>query len=111
MTRSSSPTAADNERMFCAIVSGADRRQEHRRPIGALASIRRVIDGETLDRLDIVLRDVSRHGIGLRSPVPLPGGAVYRVELGTEEDVRIRIIHSRRRFDGTYDVGACCVAA
>lgn len=100
-----------NERMFCAIVSGAERRQEHRRSIGALAAIRRVVDGESLDRLDIVVRDVSPHGLGLRSPVPLPGGATYRLELGTEEDVHIRIVHSRRRFDGTYDVGAHCVAA
>jgi hypothetical protein len=104
-------TLAADERMFCAIVSEADQRQHSRRPTGALARLRRVVAGEELGMLDVLVRDVSVHGIGIHSPVRLEAGSTHRLELGgSTEPVLIQVIHCRRRFDGTYDTGARAIA-
>ena len=108
MIRAQTRLVAD-EAMFYAIVPGADRRGGSRRPAGLVVSLSRIIGGETCDRLDVTLMDVSPNGIGLRSPVPLDRGGIYKLDLRAADSIYIRINRSRRRFDDTYDVGARCM--
>lgn len=102
------PRLAADEAMFYAIVPGADRRAGSRRPAGLAVSLSRIIGAEACDRLDVTLMDVSAGGIGMRSPVPLDRGGIYKLDLGNADSIYIRINRSRRRFDGMFDVGATC---
>lgn len=95
-----------DEEMFYAIVPDADRRASPRRAAGLMVSICRIIGGIACDRLNVMLMDVSSSGIAMRSPVPLDREGIYRIELGAGDSVRVQINRSRRRVDGTYDVGA-----
>jgi hypothetical protein len=68
--------------MFCAIVSAADRRRDARRTIGAAATVCRIVGGESVDQLDVLVRDVRQDGIGMRSPTRLARDGIYRLSIG-----------------------------
>jgi hypothetical protein len=99
------PCAADRE-MFYALVASADRRRESRQPSGAPAAVVRVIHGKELERHEVLLSDVSARGVGLRSPIPLEKGSIYKLQPLGEGPTLIRVVRSRKRLDGTFDVGA-----
>jgi hypothetical protein len=65
-----------------------------------------LIGGRELDRHDVLVSDVSNRGVGLRSPIPLEKGCVYKLQPLGEQPTLIRIVRSRKRLDGSYDVGA-----
>ena len=92
--------------LFHAIVPGADEAECRRPPAGMVVGVWRIIGGGTSDRLDVTLTGVCANGIALRSPVPLDRGGVYQLDLGADDRILVQINRSRRRFDGTYDVGA-----
>ena len=98
--------AANDKEMFYALVADADRRRESRRPAGAPAIAARLIGGKEFDRYEVLISDVSSRGVGLRSAVPLEKGAEYRLAALGEPARLIRVVRSRRRLDGTFDVGA-----
>lgn len=99
------PSAADKD-MFYALVASADRRRESRQPSGSPATACRLIHGRELDRHDVLVSDVSARGVGLRSPIPLEKGSIYKLHPLGEEATLIRVVRSRKRLDGTFDVGA-----
>jgi hypothetical protein len=59
--------------------------------------------------LEVAVLNVSLHGCAFRSPVAFRPGATYSMRIGTGPlhlTSTIRIISSRDRADGTFDVGA-----
>jgi len=92
--------------LFYALVADADRRREIRKPSGAPAVASRLIGGKELDRHDVLVSDISKRGVGLRSPIPLEKGAEYKLQVLGEDPWIVRIVRSRPRLDGTFDVGA-----
>lgn len=53
--------------------------------------------------------DVSRHGVGFRSPTPLDEGDVVCIQIGRgrqQSISEVRIVRAREGDDGAYDVGA-----
>jgi hypothetical protein len=78
------------------------------RPAGTIASIARVMQGLAGQRLSILVMTRCQQGLSLRCPIGLLVGAVYRLQIGTQDSdsVNIRITSSRTRHDGSYDVGA-----
>jgi hypothetical protein len=99
------PAPADRE-MFYALVAEADRRRESRRPSGAPASAIRVLHGKELDRHEVLISDVSARGVGMRSPVPLEKGSIYKLQPLGEPATLVQVVRSRKRLDGSFDVGA-----
>ena len=94
-----------DEAMFYAIVPAADRRKGRRQRQGALASIARVIDGIQTPPFEVRLTDASARGVGIRSTLPLERGSLYRLQIGFDTAVDVRVVRSRARSDGTFDVG------
>jgi hypothetical protein len=105
-----------------------ERRVGCRRPLGTVAVLARLMGSEELNRLDVLLMDASDQGVGLRSPIGLARGGIYRLRIGSarnavmpsKTDERlfrsapaeaacylclIRITRCRRREDGRFDVG------
>jgi len=99
------PSSAD-EAMYYAIVPAADRRSADRRPAGAPATAARIVAGQATRAFDVIVTDVSERGVGIRSPVPLEPDTIYRIITLTQQVGYIRIVRSRSRDDGMYDVGA-----
>jgi hypothetical protein len=104
--------------LFYSIVSEAppassatearERRRSFRRPLGTVATITRVLNGEEHNRLHVLLMNRSEEGIGLRCPIGLVRDGIYRLQIGADpaESTLIRITSSRPREDETFDVGA-----
>jgi hypothetical protein len=107
-----------DETVFYAIATepppaaaGQNRRRSFRRPLGTVATIARLLGGETLNRLQVLIVDVSNEGVGLRSPIGLIRDGVYRLQIGHADatdslESLIRVVTSRSRPNGTFDVGA-----
>jgi hypothetical protein len=106
MTKLHYTPAANDKEMFYALVADADRRRDSRRPAGAPAAVARLIAGREVDRHEVLVSDVSARGVGLRSAMPLDKGSEYRLHVLGEPASLIRIVRSRPRRDGTFDVGA-----
>lgn len=100
------PSSSSDEAMYYAIVPAADRRGADRRATGAPATATRIVAGQASRLFDVIVTDVSSRGVGLRSPVPLETDAVYRIVTLSQQVGYIRIVRSRPRPDGAYDVGA-----
>jgi hypothetical protein len=101
------------EQAFFAILQSApkgdDRRRNPRTQIGALASLQRIVPGEQMIPLHVLVIDSSEGGIGIRCPVGLIREAPYRISIDHEGETftaQVRIISCRRRRDGSYDIGA-----
>ena len=99
-------SSSSDEAMYYAIVPTADRRSTERRPAGAPATATRIVAGQASRPFDVIVTDVSSRGVGLRSPVPLEQDAVYRIVTLSQQVGYIRVVRSRPRPDGAYDVGA-----
>ncbi len=59
--------------------------------------------------LEVAVVNVSLHGCAFTAPVPFRPGAVYTMRIGTGPlhlTSTLRIISSRDRADGLFDVGA-----
>jgi hypothetical protein len=99
------PTPADK------LPDGTDRRQSRRFPHTTLATLRPTEPGEgaAAKTLQAIVLNVSLHGVGLRSPTPLPPGGSYLIDIGNGRlklHARICIANCRPRPDGTHDIGA-----
>lgn len=84
-----------------------ERRRGNRQPLEVLGVL---TDPKAPDKtLEVAVIDVSLSGCGFRSPVAFRPGAVYQMRIGTGPlhlTSTLRIISSRDRADGMYDVGA-----
>ena len=76
-----------------------ERRATCRRADGAVATIRRVLNGEEHNRLHVLLTNRSEGGVCLRCPIGLVRGGIYRLQLGSDpcESSLISILSSRMR--------------
>ncbi len=84
-----------------------ERRRASRQPLGALGLLTEA-GSEHGKQLEVLVLDVSLHGVGFRSPVEFSTNAIYTMRIGSGPlhlTSRVRIISSRDRGDGTYDVG------
>src|SRR5258708_11845403 len=90
--------------------AGGAGRRSSRGPRGRAAPAPRLLGGETLNRLHVLIVDVSTEGVGLRCPIGLVHNAIYRLQIGNGEasdslESLIRVVTSRARPNGTFDVG------
>jgi hypothetical protein len=106
MTQLHISRSKNDSEMFYALVASADRRRDSRQPSGEPATAARLIGGKELDKYDVLVSDISRRGVGLRSTVPLEKGCEYRLTILGETPTIIRVVRSRKRGDGAFDVGA-----
>jgi hypothetical protein len=85
-----------------------DRRRGNRQPLGASGLLTAV--GDAVDKqLQVFVLNVSLHGVGFRAPVYFRPGAMYQMRIGSGPlhlTSRLKIVSSREREDGTWDVGA-----
>lgn len=92
--------------MYYALVASADRRRELRKPSAMTAIASRIVGGEEGERFEVEITDTTRNGLGIRAPIPLEDGGRYRVQLWGTDACCVRVIRSRQRYDGQYDIGA-----
>jgi hypothetical protein len=102
------PFAATAKQASC---SGADRRRSERHPLGAHGLV--VPDPRrpqvTDSSLQVIVMNVSLHGVGFRSPAEFLPGTYYGLKIGAGPinlSSTMQIVCSRRREDGLWDVGA-----
>ena len=89
--------------------SGAERRRSRRHAVTLDATLLLVGEQDRSNELKVNVRDISLHGAGIRCGVPLAAGEMYFIDIGAgplKLHSRVKISASRKRRDGTYDVGA-----
>lgn len=87
---------------------GADRRRSRRHAVTLPATL--LPDGESGAgaKLEVVVRDVSLHGAGLQTEVPLAIDATYTLDIGAGPlnlHARVRVASARKGRDGKWNVG------
>src|SRR2546429_9802580 len=84
-----------------------ERRRGSRQPLGVVGLLS---ETNAPDKpLEVSVLNVSLHGCAFTAPVPFRPGATYNLRIGTGHlhlPSVIRIISSRDRADGMFDVGA-----
>ena len=84
-----------------------ERRTGSRQPLEVLGVL---TEQNAADKqLEVAVLNVSLHGCAFRSPVAFRQGALYTMRIGTGPfhlTSTLRIISSRDRADGFFDVGA-----
>jgi hypothetical protein len=88
--------------------ASAERRRSRRFAHTTLATLSPA-DGSEGATIQVVVRNVSLHGVGLRSSVVMSVGESYVIDIGNGRlklNARVWIANCRPRADGTYDVGA-----
>jgi hypothetical protein len=93
--------------------AGAERRRSARHPVITPGVLRAVRNENHVDPLDpgqqVMVTDVSLHGIGFRSDQALSTETRYVIEIGMGPlhlTSRLRIVRVRRRPDGVFEMGA-----
>jgi hypothetical protein len=92
----------------CDAPDGVDRRRSKRHPAATLGAILPANGDASRMQLQVLVVNVSLGGAGLRSPVAFAPGDLYQLRIGTGPlllSSQIRIVSSRSRPDGQYDVG------
>ena len=93
-----------------SVESARPRDRRHGGSRQSLEMLGLLIDARTPDnQLEVAVLNVSPAGCAFRSPVAFRPGAVYTMRIGTGPlhlTSTIRIISSRGRADGLYEVGA-----
>ena len=85
-----------------------ERRRSIRHLLGATGTV--TLDESDTDprQLQVMVLNVSLHGLGFRSPVEFREGGVFQVRIGAGPlhlASKFQVVSSRRRKDGTWDVG------
>jgi len=83
-----------------------ERRRGNRQSLGVVGTLTETNSDKPLD---VNVLNVSLHGCGFRAPVAYRPGAVYTMRIGSGPlhlSSTIRIISSRDRADGFFDIGA-----
>jgi hypothetical protein len=86
----------------------ADRRRSIRHPLGATGVV--TLDDNSTDprQLQVMVLNVSLHGVGFRSPVEFQEGQTFQMRIGAGPlhlASKFQVVSSRMREDGTWDVG------
>jgi hypothetical protein len=86
---------------------GADRRRSHREPVVTAGTLRLASDKREGGR-QVLVHDVSLHGVGMRTTFQLELDDVFMIEIGVGPlrlSSRLRVARVRPLKDGTYDIG------
>src|SRR5205085_8073786 len=85
---------------------GSERRRSTREPLSTPGLIRPEQPGARSRQ--VLIADVSLHGVGLRTTMALALGARFFVEIGCGPlhlSSRFEVVRCRQRTDGTWDIG------
>jgi hypothetical protein len=89
--------------------SGIERRRSTREPVRTPGMLRS-LDGGEFDRpRQVLVNNVSLHGVGFRCMERLDSELIYVIEIGVGPlhlTSQLKIVRNRVRPDGTYDIGA-----
>jgi hypothetical protein len=88
--------------------TGAERRRSRRHCV-TLPAMLSPLDDTNAEVLEVQVRNISLHGAGFNSPVPLAAETVHRLHIGAgplQLNARIRIISARQQRDQTWNIGA-----
>jgi hypothetical protein len=86
---------------------GVERRRSSREPVVTVGMIRPLNHDDAIPE-QVLVTNVSLHGVGLRATRTLGVGARYHIEIGVgplQLTSRLRVVRCRVRQDGTYDIG------
>ena len=86
-------------------IAARERRVENRQPLGVLGVLTELNSDK---QLDVSVLNVSQHGCAFRAPVAYRPGTTYTMRIGSGPlhlTSTIRIISSRDRADGFFDIG------
>ena len=84
-----------------------ERRRGARQPLEMLGVVAEPVAPDK--PLEVAVLNVSLHGCAFRAPVEFRKGALYTMKIGTGSlhlTSTVRIVSSRERDDGTWDIGA-----
>ena len=87
--------------------SGRDRRRSHREPVVTVGTLRDAANPREAGR-QVLVSDVSLHGVGMRTTFELEIGDMYTIEIGVGPlhlASRLRVARTRALTDGTFDIG------
>ena len=86
---------------------GSDRRRSHREPVITVGTIRTATDSREAGR-QVLVSDVSLHGVGMRTTFALDQDELFSIEIGVGPlhlASRLRVVRVRQLQDGSYDIG------
>jgi len=84
-----------------------NRRRSHREPVVTVGQLRTTNDPKEPGR-QVLVNDVSLHGVGLRTTFELKLEDQFTIEIGVGPlhlASRMRVVRVRPLKDGTYDIG------
>jgi hypothetical protein len=87
--------------------TGAERRRSTREQVFTQGLLRSLAQPRATSE-QVMVTDVSLHGIGFRSAQRIAIDATFDVEIGVGPlylSARLRVVRARLRADGTYDMG------
>ena len=90
-----------------SVSGGSDRRRSHREPVVTVGTIRTTSEKREAGR-QVLVSDVSLHGVGMRTTFELPMGDFFTIEIGVGPlhlSSRLKVVRLRSLPDGTYDIG------
>jgi hypothetical protein len=85
-----------------------DRRRSSREPVVTVGMIRPLNHDDAAPE-QVLVTNVSLHGVGVRATRPIGVGTRWAIEIGVGPlhiTSRMRVVRTRLRSDGTYDIGA-----
>jgi hypothetical protein len=87
--------------------SGSDRRRSQREPVITVGTLRTASDTQEGGR-QVLVNDVSLHGVGMRTTFELVPDEYFTIEIGVGPlhlSSRMKVVRVRLLKDGTYDIG------
>jgi hypothetical protein len=92
--------------------AGSERRRSRRHPVTLPATLlpdrAKGASGAAAAKMDVVVRDVSLHGAGLKCDAPMTVGDLFVLDVGAGPlnlHARVRVVSSRKARDGKWNVG------
>ncbi|HEX3358674.1 MAG TPA: PilZ domain-containing protein [Tepidisphaeraceae bacterium] len=86
---------------------GAERRRSQREPVVTVGTLRAEGDDQDSGR-QVIVGDVSLHGVGMRTKFTLELEEMFTIEIGVGPlhlTSRLKVVRVRELPDGTYDIG------
>lgn len=90
------------------VSDGGDRRRSRREPVVTVGTLRTTDNPRQAGR-QVLVNDVSLHGVGIRTTFALELEEFFTIEIGVGPlhlTSRMKIVRVRPLADGTYDIGA-----
>src|SRR5215217_2092628 len=84
-----------------------ERRRSHREPVVTVGTLRTTTDPKEAGR-QVLVSDVSLHGVGMRTTFALELAEIFMIEIGVGPlhlASRLRVVRVRSLPDGTFDIG------